>query len=74
MVSVAYGQGRIQGSTMRGMHPPTSHFENVFDVGLYNFFINLNLFHCNKPYALSTRKSNVCEQNASYLAKHSELR
>ena len=27
MVSVAYGQGRIQRGRMRGMHPPFSHFQ-----------------------------------------------
>ena len=37
---------------MRGMHPPTSHFKNVFDA--YNFSIISNLFDCYKPYALST--------------------
>ena len=42
---------------MRGMHPPTSHFENVFDV--YNFSIISNLFHSNKPHALSTNIENV---------------
>ena len=30
MVSVAYGQGRIKGVRMRGMHPPTSHFQTCF--------------------------------------------
>ena len=36
-----------------GMHPPTSHFKNVFGVGLYNFSIISNLFDSDKPYALS---------------------
>ena len=44
MVSVAYGQERIQGGKMRGMHPPTSHFLNVFNVPVYNFSIISNLF------------------------------
>ena len=30
MMSVAYGQGRIPGGRMRGMHPPTSHFQKHF--------------------------------------------
>ena len=30
MISVAYGQGRFQEVTMRGMHPPTSHFLKCF--------------------------------------------
>ena len=30
VVSVAYGQGRIQGGRMRDMHPPTSHFQKCF--------------------------------------------
>ena len=42
---------------MRGMHSPTSHFENVFDV--YNFSIISNLFHSNKPNAFSTYLENV---------------
>ena len=45
------------GARMRGMHSPTSHFENVFDV--YNFSIISNLFHSNKPYAFSTYLENV---------------
>ena len=39
---------------MKGVHPPTSHFQNCFDVYTYNFFITSNLFDSNKPYALST--------------------
>ena len=42
---------------MRGMHSPTSHFKNVFDV--YNFSIISNLFRSNKPYAFSTYLENV---------------
>ena len=42
---------------MKGMHPPTSHFKNVFDV--YNFSIISNLFHSSKPYAFSTYIENV---------------
>ena len=49
MVCVAYGQGKIQEGRMRDMHPPTSHFQNVFDV--YNFFVVSNLFGSDKPYA-----------------------
>ena len=45
--------------------------KNVFHE--YNFSVILNLFDNNKPYALSKHKSTVCEQNASYLEKHSEL-
>ena len=49
---------------------PPAIFKNGFDV--YNFSIISNLFDSDKSYALSTRKSKVCEENASYLAKHSE--
>ena len=49
MVSAAYGQGRILGGEMRGMHPPNSHFQKIFDV--YNFSIISNLFDSDKPYA-----------------------
>ena len=51
MVSVAYGLRRVQGGMMRGINPPTSHFQNVFDV--YNFAIISNFFGSNLPYALS---------------------
>ena len=34
---------------MRGMHPPTNHFQKVFD--LYNFSIISNLCDSYKPYA-----------------------
>ena len=44
------------GGRMRGMHPPTSHFENVFDV--YNFSLISNLFH-SKTYTFSTDIENV---------------
>ena len=69
MVSVAYDHGRIQGGRMRGMHPPPAIFKNV--VAIYNFFIVWNLFDSDKFYALST---NMCEQNASYLAMHKAIR
>ena len=36
---------------MRGMHPPASHFQNVFDV--CNFFVISNHFDSNKPSALA---------------------
>ena len=44
---------------MRGMHPPTSHFQKCLDVGLYNFSIISNLFNSNQPCALSTVIENV---------------
>ena len=57
---------------MRGMHPPTSHFQKCFDA--YNLSIISNLFHCNKPYAFSTYIENVGTKCIiGYLAKHSEL-
>ena len=52
MVSVAYGQGRIQRSRMRDMHLPTSYFQKYFNA--YNFSIISNLFDSCKPSALST--------------------
>ena len=45
MVSAAYGQG----SRMRSMLPPTSHFQKCFS-------IISNLFHSKKPYAVSTHR------------------
>ena len=54
MVSVAYGQGRIQGGggRMRGMHPSTNHFQkSVFDVQARKFSIISNLFDSDKLYA-----------------------
>ena len=33
MVSVAYGQGRIQGGRIKGIHPPLAMFKNVFEGG-----------------------------------------
>ena len=49
----------------------TAIFQNVFDV--FNFSIISNLFNSIKPYALKDASSKMCEQNASYLAKLSEL-
>ena len=57
MVSVDYGQGRIQGGRMMGMQLcilPPAIFKNAFDVSLYNFFIISNFFDSDKPYALRT--------------------
>ena len=58
---------------MWGMHTPSAIFNIVFDE--YNFSITSNLFDTNNRYALSTHKSKMCEQNASYryFVKHSEL-
>ena len=61
----------LEGGRMRGMPPPTSRFGNVFDV--HNFFIILSFLDSNMSYALSTHKLKMREQNALYLAKHSEL-
>ena len=56
-----------------GCIPPPAILKNV--VHEYSFSIILNLFDKNKPYAaLSKHKSTMCEQNASYLKKRSELR
>ena len=52
LVSIAYGQGRIQGVKMRDMHLPPVIFKTVFYA--YNFSIVSNLFDSNKPYPLST--------------------
>ena len=72
MISVAYGLGgRILGLGVCILPPAI--FKNVFDVPVCKFSIISSLFDSNKLYTLSTRKSKVCEQNASYLAKHSEL-
>ena len=53
MVSVAYGQGRIQGGKIKGICIlPPAIFKNIFDV--YNFSVVTNLFDSDKPCALST--------------------
>ena len=52
-----------------GCIPPPAILKNVFHE--YNFSIISNLFDNNKPNALSKHKSTMCEQNASYLEKHS---
>ena len=49
MVSLAYGQGRIQGVGWGVFIFPPAIFKNVFEV--YNFSIISNLFDSNKPYA-----------------------
>ena len=73
MACVAYGQGRIQGDRMRGMHASKAIFKNVFDE--YNFSIISNFCDSCKPYTPEARIITVkmCEQNASYLAKLSKL-
>ena len=50
---------------------PPATFKNFFDE--YIFSIISNLFDNNKPNVLHTHKSKMLEQNASHLAKHSEL-
>ena len=54
MVSVAYGQGRIQrGKTrVRSMHPPTCHFQKCFQC--LKFSVVSNHFNSDKPYPLSS--------------------
>ena len=59
MISVAYGQERIKGDKVRGMHLLTSHFQKLFDV--HNFFVISNLFDSNKSYVLSTH-NRKCEK------------
>ena len=49
MVSVAYGQGRIQGVGWVVCILPPAIFKNVFDK--YNFSIISNLFDSDKLYA-----------------------
>ena len=63
------GQGRIQGG-MWGCIPPPAIFKHVFDE--YNFSMISNLFHYNKPYALSTH-NRKCTNKKHYLVKHSDL-
>ena len=70
MVSVAYGQVRIQGVGLGVCIFPSAIFKNAFDV--YNFSIISNLFDSYKPYAQHAQPK-MCGQNASYLAKHSEI-
>ena len=45
--------------------PATS--KNVFDVGLHNFSIILNLFHSNKPFALSSDNLVLCSETYFYM-------
>ena len=63
--------GSKKGGGGSGCIPLPAILKNVFHE--YNFSIILNLFDNNKPYALSKQKSTMCEQNAPYLEKHSEL-
>ena len=44
--------------------PPPVDFKNA--LGKCSFFIILKLLNNNKPYVLSTHKSKIREQNASY--------
>ena len=73
--NLGYVPPRRSGSKKgRGCHeciPPPAILKNVHE---YNFSIISNLFDNNEPYAaLSKHQSTMCEQNASYLKKHSEL-
>ena len=47
-------EGRIQGgrTRMKGMHPPTSHFQKFFYC--IKFSVVSNLFDSDKPYAFSS--------------------
>ena len=54
MVSVAYGQGRIQEDRKMGIHLPIAIFKHVFDV--YNFSIISNFCDSNKPLRTHNRK------------------
>ena len=62
--------GANLGNRIRGMHPPPAIFKNVFDV--HNFSINSNLFD-SEALRLEHALLKMCEQNASYLLKHTEL-
>ena len=56
------------------MHPPTSHFQKcLYYIQVFHNFEPVSSLDGNKPYALSNAWSKMCEQIASYLAKHSEL-
>ena len=68
MVSVAYGQGRIQGVGLRGICIlPPAFFKNVFDE--YNSSVIFKLFDNNKPYALSTRNQKCANKMHYTVAK-----
>ena len=72
MVSVASGQGRIYKVKMRGMHSPTSHFQNVFDVHNFSQFRTSLI-------AISLTQARIIENVRTnyiifHLAKHSKLR
>ena len=54
MVFVADGVGQIQVGGLRGMYPPHYPFSTLFLMKKNIFFIILNLFDNNKPYASST--------------------
>ena len=54
------------------MHlPPPAIFNNIFDECVLS--IISNQFDSNDPYTISPHKSKMCEKNASYLVKDSEL-
>ena len=55
MVFVTYGQGRIQGGRMRGMHPPTNHFQKYFCCKQFFHYLEpLRSIAISLTYALST--------------------
>ena len=64
----------VNSGGMWRMHSPPVIFNTVFDE--YNFSVISNLFDNSTSYALSTHKSEMCKQNASYryYVKNSELR
>ena len=56
---------------MRGMHPPTSHFQKTFLMQAYTIFPYSRTFSI--TISLKHAQSKMCKLNASYLGKHSEF-
>ena len=70
MVSVVYGQGRIQGVGL-GVYTPHQPFLKMFLINRLQFLIIFNLFDNNAFYGLSTH-NRKCANKMYLLVKHSE--
>ena len=53
---------------MRGMHPPTGHFQKCFQCRPINFFVVSNLFDSDKPYALSSGEARNFKKGGSIIS------
>ena len=71
MVSVANGQGRVQGVGRGVCILPLAIFKNVFDI--YNFSVISNLFENNKPYALGTHNEK-CANKMHHIWRSTQIK